>query len=105
MKLDSEGTRWYVLRTKPKSEERADNYLHQHGIETFLPWIETPRYISGTQNKLLTPLFPGYLFARFDLMESYTLVRWGKGVNTILGFGDHHSRGESLLGQGKMPFA
>jgi transcription antitermination factor NusG len=32
-------------------------------------------------------LFPGYLFARFDVHESYPLVKWGKGVNAILGYG------------------
>lgn len=34
-------------------------------------------------------MFPGYLFARFDVQENYPLVKWGKGVNTILGYGKY----------------
>ena len=35
------GLRWYVVRTNPRKEERAKFYLDQHGIRTFLPWLET----------------------------------------------------------------
>jgi transcriptional antiterminator RfaH len=78
------GLRWYVIRTKPRSEELAQSYLSYHGITTFLPWMQT---LTGRSGKDLNPLFPGYLFARFDVQEHYPLVKWGKGVNTILGYG------------------
>lgn len=78
------GLHWYVIRTKPRSEELAQSYLNCHGVTTFLPWMQSFTHRSG---KDLNPLFPGYLFARFDVQESYPLVRWGKGVNTILGYG------------------
>lgn len=83
------GINWYVIRTKPKSEKRAEHYLSLNGINTFLPWMETPRFVSERGANTLKPLFPGYLFAQFDLMVSYPLVKWGKGVNTILGFGKY----------------
>jgi len=83
------GLRWYVVKTKPKNEERTHNYLEHHGIKTFLPLMET--FKSNTDNgiKKVKPLFPNYLFAQFDLMENYPLVKWGKGVNKILGFGKY----------------
>ena len=83
------GLYWYVVRTKPKNEERARSYLEQNGMNTFLPWMETSQLSLGKGIKTLKPLFPGYLFVRFDLMQNYSLVKWGKGVNTILGFGKH----------------
>jgi len=78
------GLRWYVIRTKPHNEELAQSYLNQHGITTFLPWMESLKRIS---DKNVTPLFPGYLFAHFDVKKNYPLVKWGKGVNKILGYG------------------
>ena len=35
------------------------------------------------------PLFPNYFFAQFDLAHHYPLVKWGKSVNHILGFGKY----------------
>ena len=80
----STGLRWYVIRTKPRNEELAQSYLSNHGITTFLPWMQIVPTRSGKDRN---PLFPGYLFARFDVKENYPLVRWGKGINTILGYG------------------
>ena len=81
------GLRWYVIRTKPKSEARARSYLEQLGIDTFLPWLETYQSNAGKPAKVCNPLFPNYLFVQFDLMQNYPLVKWGKGVNKILGYG------------------
>ena len=78
------GLRWYVIRTKPRNEELAQSYLNQNGITTFLPWMESLKRIS---DRNVTPLFPGYLFAQFDVKKNYPLVKWGKGVNKILGYG------------------
>ena len=78
------GLHWYVIRTKPRSEELAQSYLSCHGITTFLPWMQT---LANKSEKDLNPLFPGYLFAKFDVRKSYPLVKWGKGINTILGYG------------------
>lgn len=83
------GLHWYVVRTKPRNEERAQSYLGQHGIETFLPWMETFKFNTGKSIKKFKPLFPNYLFAQFDLQQNYPLVKWGKGVNEILGFGKY----------------
>lgn len=85
----STGLRWYVVRTKPRNEERAQFYLEQHGLNTFLPWMETSQSNGGKAIQNTKPLFPSYLFAQFDLQQNYPLVKWGKGVNTILGFGKY----------------
>jgi transcriptional antiterminator RfaH len=40
-------------------------------------------------SKELKALFPGYIFGKFDLEQNYPLVRWGKGVKCVLGFGGY----------------
>jgi len=80
---------WYVIQTKPKKEGEATSYLSRKGVEIFSPLIETFRARNGRVNKELTPLFPGYIFGNFDLEQNYPLVRWGKGVKSVLGFGGY----------------
>lgn len=80
---------WYVVQTKPRKEGEAVSYLSLNGLEVFNPLMEafTPR--NGRINKELKPLFPGYIFGKFDLEQNYPLVRWGRGVKKILGFGGY----------------
>jgi transcriptional antiterminator RfaH len=76
---------WYVIQTKPKKEEDAKTYLSTRGLEVFSPLIETFLVRNGRIDKELKPLFPGYIFGRFDLEQNYPLVRWGRGVKKVLG--------------------
>ena len=80
---------WYVIQTKPKKEEEADSYLSTRGVEIFSPLIETFTARNAKLAKELKPLFPGYIFGKFDLEQNYPLVRWGRGVKCILGFGGY----------------
>ncbi len=78
---------WYVIQTKPKKEEEARSYLSMKGLEIFNPLMEAFLIRNGKVNKELTPLFPSYIFGKFDLDQDYSLVRWARGVKKILGFG------------------
>jgi transcriptional antiterminator RfaH len=80
---------WYVIQTKPKKEEEAVSYLSTRGVEIFNPLMETFALRNGKMNKELKPLFPGYIFGKFDLAQNYPLVRWGRGVKKVLGFGGY----------------
>jgi transcriptional antiterminator RfaH len=80
---------WYVIQTKPKKEQEADSYLSTKGVEIFNPLIETFSLRNGRLGKELKPLFPGYIFGNFDLDQNYPLVRWGRGVKCVLGFGGY----------------
>jgi len=77
--------RWYVVRTKPKNENRALFHLTRAGIETLNPLMETYTSRKGAPKKALEPLFPGYFFARFDVPCQYSTVRWARGVRAVLG--------------------
>lgn len=79
------GQAWYVVRSKPRREQYAQDQLIRRGVETFLPRIvERQR---GAQPSV-GPLFPGYLFARIHLESQYTSVIWAPGVHNMVAFGD-----------------
>ena len=80
---------WYVIQTKPKKEEVAKFYLSTKGLEIFNPHMETFSARNGRMNKEFKPLFPDYIFGKFDLEQDYSLVRWARGVKKILGNGVH----------------
>jgi len=80
---------WYVIQTKPKKEEEAKSYLSTKGVEIFNPLMETFLLRNGRMNKELKPLFPNYIFGKFDLDLNYPLVRWARGVKKVLGFGEY----------------
>jgi len=80
---------WYVIQTKPKKEEEAASFLSTRGVEIFNPLIETFSVRNGRINKDLKPLFPSYIFGKFELEQDYPLVRWARGVKKVLGFGGY----------------
>lgn len=82
---------WYVIQTKPRKEGEASSYLSTKGLEVFNPLIETFSPRNGRVEKIWKSLFPNYIFVKFDLEQSYNLVRWARGVKKILGFGEYPS--------------
>ena len=69
---------WFILQFKSNSHHKAAKNLNQQGFETFLPLHDitlrkASRFVSTAQ-----PLFPGYMFVRFDK----TKVDWHKINNT-----------------------
>jgi transcriptional antiterminator RfaH len=78
---------WYVIQTKPGNEHRVETNLSHQEIEAFLPLCESFRYAQGKLVQKVKPLFPNYLFAKFDMETSYCKVKWTRGVSKILGVG------------------
>jgi|SRR5581483_2541698 transcriptional antiterminator RfaH len=82
--------RWYVLQSKPKQEVRADANLRRWGLDTVTPLIREPRlsYTAEQPAFRISPLFPGYLFARFPL-TLLAKVRLTRGVHNVVSFGEY----------------
>jgi transcriptional antiterminator RfaH len=78
---------WYAVSTKPHQEKRAELHIKQCGIECFLPLLKGDKIIRRTRKTVIEPLFPGYLFARFDLDRYYRAVSYATGVRKIVDFG------------------
>jgi len=81
--------KWYVIQTKSKKEGEAAAYLSLNGLEVFKPLMETFAPRNGRMKKEFRPLFPNYIFAKFELEKNYPLVRWARGVKKVLGFGGY----------------
>jgi len=60
--------------------------LLEQGYECFLPLYKTVRRWSDRMKELEQPLFPGYLFSRFDFLNCRSLLMT-PGVQQVLGNG------------------
>ncbi len=84
---------WYCVRTKPKSEHLAAAHvrrltLEEMDIEVFCPRIRFQKATARGKVWFVEALFPGYLFARFDLATEMRAVQAQPSVSGILHFGD-----------------
>jgi transcription elongation factor/antiterminator RfaH len=79
--------RWFVVQTNPKEEERALAHLAEKGLELFYPRIRVVRFRRFRARQVIRPLFPSYLFARFNYPDEYPHVVWTRGVKRVLGTG------------------
>lgn len=80
---------WYVLRTQLKRERLAAlNLRRLKGVEVFLPRLRYQKTTRRGRMWWVEPLFPGYLLARFSLLELGRAVTHTAGVTRIVRFGD-----------------
>jgi len=75
---------WYVVQSKPREEERALHFLQEKGFHAYLPRMEVVKMRGFKNTKTQKPLFPGYLFCRFNIGANLAHVRWTQGVKKIL---------------------
>jgi transcription elongation factor/antiterminator RfaH len=77
--------RWFLVRTAPKSERRAQFHLNAQGFRTHAPWIlKTVRHARQFRS-VHAPLFPGYLFIILDLgRDRWLCVRSTVGVASVI---------------------
>jgi len=78
--------RWYALRTRARSERKAGERLEGTGVDVYLAAPRVARTWSDRIQRLPTPLFPGYLFARFPL-ERLSWVLEVPGVADVVRIG------------------
>jgi transcription antitermination factor NusG len=77
---------WYAIRTRSNHERIAGTILEEKGYESYLPLYQTKRRWSDRVVEAEKPLFPGYLFCRFDRKEQLPILTTA-GVAGIVGFG------------------
>lgn len=63
---DPLAARWYVAETLPAREEIAIQNLRRQQFISFYPRFRKLRRHARRQGTVLSPLFPGYVFIRFD---------------------------------------
>lgn len=78
---------WFAVYTTSRHEKRVAQHLEQRQIEHFLPLYRAQhRWKDGSQARLDLPLFPGYVFVRFNLKERVAVLEV-PGVVSIIGTG------------------
>jgi len=75
---------WYVARTSPRAEFVARDQLESKGFEYYLPVISTE---SPRRRSTDAPLFPSYLFLRYDTESPESIsLRTMQGLTGLVNF-------------------
>jgi transcriptional antiterminator NusG len=77
---------WYALKVRSRSEMLAIASLDHYGFESYCPQTKTRTQYSDRLKTTLEPVFPGYLFCRFEL-SSKAKVLASSAVERVIGFG------------------
>jgi len=86
---------WFAVCTRARHEKAVRERLCMKGYEEFLPtFIRTSQWSDRTE-KIETPLFPGYCFARFENCELFDVLQV-PGVCYVVGGG---GQPESIPGE------
>jgi transcription antitermination factor NusG len=80
------GLHWYAVQTRVQHEKMVAQALAGKGYEEFLPLYRCRRRWSDRIKELELPLFPGYVFCRFDVEQRLPILVT-PGVQHIVGIG------------------
>jgi transcriptional antiterminator RfaH len=78
---DSPAPAWFCVKSKPRQEAVAARNLRALGdVELIFPRVRRTRRGHDRNREVVEPLFPGYVFVRFDPAETQGSVRSTRGV-------------------------
>ena len=86
MKSTADNYSWFALQTRCRYEHFVAAMLRGKGYELFLPIYTSQRRWSDRMMNLELPLFPGYLFCRFNPLDRFPIVVT-PGVLQVVGIG------------------
>ena len=78
---------WFGIRTRSNHEKLAATALENKGFEHYLPVFRSRRRWSDRVVEGDRPLFPGYVFCRFDPKKRLPIMTT-PGVVSVIGFGN-----------------
>jgi len=77
---------WFALQVRSRWEAATADLLRGKGLETLLPTYVTKRKWSDRVKVVESPLFPGYVFCRFDIHNRLPVLIT-PGVISVVGSG------------------
>jgi transcription antitermination factor NusG len=80
------GTSWYALQIRSRWESTTGGLLRNKGLETLVPTYTSKRKWSDRLKLVEEPLFPGYVFCRFDVHNRLPVLVT-PGVISVVGSG------------------
>ena len=91
MPPDGSASRWFAVRVRPQRERRVVDAFRHKGYEPFLPLYRSKRSWSDRVKEIELPLFPGYVFCRFQAASRLPIVTT-PGVVYVVGVGGTQMR-------------
>ncbi len=79
--------RWYLILTKPASEEKAKQNLERQAYRIYFPRVEQRKLHRNRWLRRIAALFPRYIFLRLNPRQSLAPVRSTPGVVDVVRFG------------------
>ena len=76
---------WFALQVRARQEAGVGEQLKGQGYERFLPFYKVRKRWSDRIKEMEAPLFPGYLFCRFNPHDRLPILKT-PGVIQIVGF-------------------
>jgi len=87
---ESSTRNWYLIYTKPRSEQLAEENLRRQLYITYLPFVKVVRRHRGKYSDRVEPMFPRYLFIQLNhTTDNWSPIRSTMGVSSIVRFGDY----------------
>jgi transcriptional antiterminator RfaH len=86
---------WYLVHTKPRQENVAQENLERQGYECYLPLLRVEKLRQRALVVTEEALFPRYLFILLgldDSAKSWGPIRSTKGVSALVRFGHEPAR-------------
>lgn len=90
-----ESDSWFVIWTESRAEKKVEARIAALGLSPWLPTFKERRQWSDRWREVVSPLFPGYLFARARSVEWHRVLRT-PGVLTVV----KHEGRPALLADG-----
>jgi transcription antitermination factor NusG len=84
--MPTDSLSWYALHIKSNFERVAATILEGKNLEVYLPTYRRRRRWSDRTKEIDCPLFPGYVFCRFDVNSRLPILTTS-GVLSIVGNG------------------
>ncbi|KAB8028049.1 transcription termination/antitermination protein NusG [Fluviispira multicolorata] len=76
---------WYVAHTQPLKEKYAKSHLLEQDFEVYLPCIKKIRRHARKVDEVLAPLFPRYLFVKFDIeKDRWSKINGTRGISSLI---------------------
>jgi transcription antitermination factor NusG len=83
---EAENHNWFALQVRTRWEGSTAVLLSGKGYETFLPTYKTEKRWNARRREVNAPLFPGYVFCRFDAQKRLPVLIT-PGVIAVVGRG------------------
>jgi transcriptional antiterminator RfaH len=85
----ADAARWYLIQTRPRQGDRAQQNLERQGYEVYHPRRRSQRIRNGRRLTVDESLFPNYLFIRLRRwIDNWAPLRSTRGVARLVTFGN-----------------